>query len=115
MSWKDLLLDGSHIRPDVAHCERFQSEISFRNGSMNYWLIFITGLTTGGLSCVAVQGGLLATAISGGRKPDAPPQPTRKRRRSKRHQSDIVIRIDAQEAWPVAYFLAAKLAVYTML
>jgi len=31
---------------------------------MNYWLIFLTGLTTGGISCAAVQGGLLATLIA---------------------------------------------------
>lgn len=30
----------------------------------NLWLIFITGLTTGGLSCLAVQGGLLANVIA---------------------------------------------------
>ena len=30
---------------------------------MNYWLIFITGLTTGGLSCLALQGGLLASTL----------------------------------------------------
>lgn len=30
---------------------------------MNYWLIFITGLTTGGLSCLALQGGLLASIL----------------------------------------------------
>jgi sulfite exporter TauE/SafE len=29
------------------------------------WLAFLTGLTTGGISCLAVQGGLLATAVSG--------------------------------------------------
>lgn len=28
------------------------------------WLAFLTGLTTGGLSCLAVQGGLLASSIS---------------------------------------------------
>jgi len=31
----------------------------------NFWLAFITGLTTGGLSCFAVQGGLLTSAIVG--------------------------------------------------
>src|SRR4030042_5509330 len=30
----------------------------------NYWLAFITGLTTGGLSCFAVQGGLLTSALA---------------------------------------------------
>lgn len=32
---------------------------------MNYWLIFLTGLTTGGLSCAAIQGGLLAATLAG--------------------------------------------------
>lgn len=32
--------------------------------STNLFLIFLTGLTTGGLSCLAVQGGLLASVIS---------------------------------------------------
>lgn len=31
----------------------------------SFWLAFFTGLTTGGFSCLAVQGGLLASAISG--------------------------------------------------
>lgn len=29
------------------------------------WLAFLTGLTTGGFSCLAVQGGLLTTAVTG--------------------------------------------------
>lgn len=31
---------------------------------MNLWVIFLTGLTIGGLTCLAVQGGLLATVIA---------------------------------------------------
>ena len=31
---------------------------------MNYYLIFLTGLTTGGLSCLAMQGGLLASMVA---------------------------------------------------
>ena len=31
---------------------------------MNLWIIFITGLTVGGLTCLAVQGGLLASVIA---------------------------------------------------
>lgn len=31
---------------------------------MNLWLIFLTGLTVGGLTCLAVQGGLLASIIA---------------------------------------------------
>jgi sulfite exporter TauE/SafE len=30
----------------------------------NYWLAFLTGLTTGGISCFAVQGGLLTSALA---------------------------------------------------
>lgn len=31
---------------------------------MNIWVIFLTGLTVGGLTCLAVQGGLLASVIA---------------------------------------------------
>lgn len=31
---------------------------------MNYWTIFLTGLTAGGFSCLAVQGGLLAATLA---------------------------------------------------
>ena len=31
---------------------------------MNYWLIFLTGLTTGGFTCAAMQGGLLASLVA---------------------------------------------------
>ena len=31
---------------------------------MNYWLIFLTGLTTGGFTCAAMQGGILASLIA---------------------------------------------------
>lgn len=34
---------------------------------MNYWLIFLTGLTTGGFTCAAMQGGLLASVIASGK------------------------------------------------
>ena len=30
----------------------------------NLWIIFTTGLVAGGVTCLAVQGGLLATAIA---------------------------------------------------
>jgi len=40
----------------------FQSNPSNDSGTMNKLLLaFITGLTTGGLTCLAVQGGLLAS------------------------------------------------------
>ena len=38
---------------------------------MNLWIFFLTGLTTGGLSCLAVQGGLLASVITNQKIQDA--------------------------------------------
>lgn len=64
------------------------------------WIAFITGLTTGGLSCLAVQGGLLASSLA--------------------HQieADLSTNIQGQKsnpkiALPIILFLAAKLAAYT--
>lgn len=53
-------------------------------------LAFVTGLTTGGISCIAVQSGLLASAIS----------------QKQENQSNLSM---------VGMFLAAKLAAYTIL
>lgn len=59
------------------------------------WLAFLTGLTTGGFSCLAVQGGLLATAVSGS---------------GESHPAGI------QKKLPlVVLFIAAKLLGYTIL
>jgi len=33
-------------------------------GASQLWTVLITGLTTGGLSCLAVQGGLLASSLN---------------------------------------------------
>ena len=62
------------------------------------WLVFLTGLLTGGLTCLAVQGGLLASTVAqrarvAGREEDTP----------------------AGQALPIALFLATKLAAYTLL
>jgi len=63
---------------------------------MDLWLIFITGLTTGGLTCLAVQGGLLMTALS---------------------QGDISVEKPtlSDSALPVGAFLASKLISYAIL
>ena len=57
----------------------------------NIWLAFITGITTGGVSCLAVQGGLLTSAIS------------RDKLKSKNKWKEIAI------------FLIGKLFAYTIL
>lgn len=59
----------------------------------NFWLAFITGVTTGGLSCFAVQGGLLTSALAEGGVGDA------------KHVKEKGILL----------FLAAKLVAYTIL
>lgn len=85
---------------------------------MNFWLIFLTGLTTGGLTCLAVQGGLLATAITSSGKDIEDPVQAGKRpggKRTKHKTSRPAFHLDPQQAWPVVYFLTAKLVAYTLL
>lgn len=65
--------------------------------STNLFLIFITGLTTGGLSCLAVQGGLLAAIIS-------PTEDKIKGNLQSRNQ-----------IFPILVFLVSKLIAYTLL
>lgn len=68
---------------------------------MNLLPIFLTGLTTGGLTCLAVQGGLLAGVIANQKKGQELP-----------NKSSRISRTD----WiPVGLFLWAKLGVYTLL
>ena len=57
------------------------------------WLAFVTGITTGSVSCLAVQGGLLASSIAS--------------------QEESLTR--GKKAAFVASFLAAKLTAYTLL
>lgn len=78
---------------------------------INIFLAFITGLTTGGLSCLAVQGGLLAGSLAGKIEKDLQNQPAAKRsqrRRPGRSDSNNLTQ-------PIIAFLAAKILVYTML
>lgn len=66
----------------------------------NFWLAFITGLTTGGLSCFAVQGGLLTSAIASEGAGDLPAA-----RQSKKYVKEKSILM----------FLVAKLLAYSFL
>lgn len=63
----------------------------------NLWLVFLTGLLTGGVTCLAVQGGLLATCLAAGSQEDAPAVPLKSR------------------AFPTLVFLVSKLIAYTLL
>lgn len=65
---------------------------------MNLWVIFITGLTVGGLTCLAVQGGLLASVIAA------------------REEEEIEERKNTRNPLlPTIAFVTAKLIAYTIL
>lgn len=82
---------------------------------MNILLAFVTGLTTGGLSCLAVQGGLLASSLAGqieqdiqaGRLPEARRKKNRASRAQARRRPELLL--------PILAFLGAKLLAYTLL
>jgi uncharacterized protein len=67
---------------------------------MSYWAIFLTGLTTGGLSCAAVQGGLLAATLAG-----------------REHQSGNHEKLDNwyHDGLPTVMFLISKLIAHIIL
>lgn len=60
----------------------------------NIWLAFVTGLTTGGLSCLAVQGGLLASSMTS------------------EEEKELA---KSEKIQKVGMFLGAKLLAYTLL
>ncbi len=74
------------------------------------WVAFLTGLTTGGLSCMAVQGGLLASSLAGQLEQDIA-QRTSQKKSAKRTSSSPRPAL----ALPILAFLLAKLAAYTLL
>ncbi len=65
---------------------------------MDLGVIFITGLTVGGLTCLAVQGGLLASVIAA------------------REEKEIEQRKNIKNSlWPVSAFVVSKLVAYSVL
>ncbi len=74
------------------------------------FIAFITGLTTGGLSCLAVQGGLLASSLASQIEQDllqrAPALKGRRKRIAAPRPNTVL---------PIALFLLAKVAAYTLL
>ena len=68
------------------------------SNNINLWTIFFTGLLTGALTCLAVQGGLLATTIA-------------QREEEKIHEKSK----ESGNARPIIAFLASKLLAYTIL
>ncbi|MBX3063336.1 MAG: sulfite exporter TauE/SafE family protein [Anaerolineae bacterium] len=81
---------------------------------MDLGAYFLIGLTTGGLTCLAVQGGLLATAMT--RQVTVSVHTVKKSHRAKTLQEATITGIQlAKNPLPVIYFLAAKLLSYTLL
>ncbi len=68
---------------------------------MNLWTVFVTGLTTGGLSCLAVQGGLLAGYLA-----------TRKETSEEHEERGLHWR---EVLAPTSLFLVAKIVSYTVI
>ncbi len=64
---------------------------------MNLWAIFLTGLITGGLTCMAVQGGLLAATLA------------------QREEEKLEGKAKGGNALPILAFLIAKIVAYTAL
>jgi sulfite exporter TauE/SafE len=72
---------------------------------------FITGLTTGGLSCLAIQGGLLASSLAHQIEQDYLVQSIQPKKRGKK----MVAQKRTNTALPILLFLLAKLVAYTLL
>lgn len=88
---------------------------------MNLGLIFLTGLTTGGLSCLAVQGGLLASSIAQQVEQTIATSQNASGRSAKKRQSALqpptlaVATAKQNLVRPITLFLLAKLMAYTVL
>ncbi len=78
---------------------------------MNFVVIFLTGLTTGGLTCLAVQGGLLATTLA--KQVAVISSKGQSHSGNQNNQTLTGIQV-AQNLWPVVYFMTAKLLAYTL-
>ena len=75
---------------------------------MDLFVVFFTGLTMGGLSCLAVQGGLLASSLAYQIEQDL------KLQSAPRAQA-AGAKLRPRIAQPILLFLVAKLAAYTLL
>jgi sulfite exporter TauE/SafE len=84
---------------------------------MPFLLAFLTGLTTGGLSCLAVQGGLLASVVAAQTSPSSTtliPYAEPKEKAVVPPNSKPSS-FSAEATWAMILFLSAKLVAYTLL
>lgn len=83
---------------------------------MNLWAIFLTGLTTGGVSCAAVQGGLLASIIANQKKQELDQKDqTNKLNKNKKTTTETLTKIDQLDWLPVSMFLSSKFISHVIL
>lgn len=83
------------------------------SGTMSQLLVaFVTGLTTGGLSCLAVQGGLLASSLAHQIEQDYVQQAAH---HQPRKRSKVQAPARSNSAFPIFLFLVAKVVAYTLL
>ena len=96
----------------------FQSDsntvnIANSSGTMSQLIVaFVTGLTTGGLSCLAVQGGLLASSLAHQIEQDYLEQAARPK---KQRGNKVQTQQRSNAAIPILWFLSAKIVAYTLL
>ncbi len=79
----------------------------------NFWIAFLAGLTTGGLSCLAVQGGLLASTLA--QQVEQNISLVTSRQGKQMPAGKFYHAVPGQIAQPIMLFLLAKLAAYTLL
>ena len=72
---------------------------------MNLWIVFLTGLTSGGVTCAAMQGGILASTIANQKRSEGQKIPTDAAPNS----------FDVGDWGPVTAFLTTKLIAHTIL
>ncbi len=83
-------------------------DIATDAGALSQLLVaFVTGITTGGLSCLAVQGGLLASSLAHQIEQDYVDHAAKNKKVKTAPRSN--------SALPIALFLLAKLVAYTLL
>src|SRR6266545_143565 len=87
--------------------------IASGSGTISQLIVaFVTGLTTGGLSCLAVQGGLLASSLAHQIEQDYVEHAAQNKSRKK---SKVRAPTHSNSALPIVLFLIAKLVAYTLL
>lgn len=85
-------------------------DIAANSGVMSQLVVaFVTGITTGGLSCLAVQGGLLASSLAHQIEQDYVEHAAQHKKTNKKTT------VRTNSALPISLFLVAKLVAYTLM